>query len=302
MLFHEIYGCYYESVAKIIDQAIKGTLDEQIMHKIIQDTAFSESFLTIEPALKNHQWPLIYDDMHTPIKHTPNMPFTLIEKRWLKAILLDPRIRLFDVKVDGLDDVIPLYQMDDIVYFDQYHDHDDYFDPTYIKNFKIILKALHNQSSLSIYYVTGKGKRANIHGMPLQLEYSQKDDKFRLIMAYRHKKCTINISRMLEVKIKEAFHYPTDIKENEKKYFVMELIDERNALERVMLHFAHFEKEAKRLDENHYQIKVFYDGEDESELLIRILSFGPFVKVIEPDHFIKQIKNRLLAQKALSIK
>ena len=29
MLFHEIYGCYYESVARIIDQAIKGTLNEE---------------------------------------------------------------------------------------------------------------------------------------------------------------------------------------------------------------------------------------------------------------------------------
>lgn len=302
MLFHEIYGCYYESVARIIDQAIKGTLNEKIMHSIIQETAFSESFLTIEPALKNHQWPLLCDDMHTPVKHPSTMPLTLIEKRWLKAILLDPRIQLFDVSIKGLDDIMPLYQMDDIVYFDQYHDHDDYFDPAYIKNFKTIRKALHDQSSVSVYFVTGKGKRANIHGMPLQLEYSQKDDKFRLIIAYHHKKYTINISRILEVEIKEAFHYPKDVRTEEKKYFVMELVDGRNALERVMLHFAHFEKEAKRLDENHYQVKVFYDGEDESELLIRVLSFGPFVKVIEPNHFINQIKRRLLSQKALSIK
>mgnify|MGYP000494316101 CR=1 FL=1 len=99
MLFHEIYGCYYESVARIIDQAIKGTLNEKIMHSIIQETAFSESFLTIEPALKNHQWPLLCDDMHTPVKHPSTMPLTLIEKRWLKAILLDPRIQLFDVSI-----------------------------------------------------------------------------------------------------------------------------------------------------------------------------------------------------------
>ena len=277
MLFHEIYGCYYESVARIIDQAIKGTLNEKIMHSIIQETAFSESFLTIEPALKNHQWPLLCDDMHTPVKHPSTMPLTLIEKRWLKAILLDPRIQLFDVSIKGLDDIMPLYQMDDIVYFDQYHDHDDYFDPAYIKNFKTIRKALHDQSSVSVYFVTGKGKRANIHGMPLQLEYSQKDDKFRLIIAYHHKKYTINISRILEVEIKEAFHYPKDVRTEEKKYFVMELVDERNALERVMLHFAHFEKEAKRLDENHYQVKVFYDGEDESELLIRRFIFWSYL-------------------------
>lgn len=43
----------------------------------------------------------------------------------------------------------------------------------------------------------------------------------------------------------------------EKKYFVMELVDGRNALERVMLHFAHFEKEAKRLDETIIKSKCF---------------------------------------------
>jgi predicted DNA-binding transcriptional regulator YafY len=76
----------------------------------------------------------------------------------------------------------------------------------------------------------------------------------------------------------------------------MELWDERNALERAMLHFSHLEKETVRLDGNKYQIKLRYDREDETELLIRVLSFGPMLKVISPDSFIENLKERLQKQ------
>lgn len=78
---------------------------------------------------------------------------------------------------------------------------------------------------------------------------------------------------------------------------VLELTDRRNALERVLLHFAHFEKQAEKLEEDRYRITIFYEKEDETELVIRILSFGPMVKVTSPQHFVDLIKQRLLAQK-----
>ena len=65
-----------------------------------------------------------------------------------------------------------------------------------------------------------------------------------------------------------------------------------------MMHFAHFEKEAERLSDNHYRIKIHYNREDETELVIRVLSFGPLIKVIEPESFINLIKERLILQKS----
>ena len=69
-----------------------------------------------------------------------------------------------------------------------------------------------------------------------------------------------------------------------------------------MLHFAHFKKEAERLSEHKYRIKIYYERDDETELLIRVLSFGPFVKVTEPEHFVGLIKKRLLMQKSCDLK
>ena len=77
----------------------------------------------------------------------------------------------------------------------------------------------------------------------------------------------------------------------------MEITDRRNALERVMLHFAHFEKRAERLNDNHYILRIKYYENDETEVVIRVLSFGPCVRVIEPENFIELIKKRLISQK-----
>ena len=36
MLFHEIYGCYYNAVAEILRQAVDGELTEKSMQEIIE--------------------------------------------------------------------------------------------------------------------------------------------------------------------------------------------------------------------------------------------------------------------------
>ena len=77
------------------------------------------------------------------------------------------------------------------------------------------------------------------------------------------------------------------------------LADQRNALERVMLHFSDCRKETRRTGERAYQVKLWYDPQDETEILIRILSFGPMIKVTEPDSFIGLIRERLNRQKNL---
>ena len=67
-------------------------------------------------------------------------------------------------------------------------------------------------------------------------------------------------------------------------------------MERALLHFAHFEKEAERIDEKRYRVTVRYDKDDETELVIRVLSFGPMIKVTGPPHFENLIKERLMKQ------
>jgi predicted DNA-binding transcriptional regulator YafY len=66
-----------------------------------------------------------------------------------------------------------------------------------------------------------------------------------------------------------------------------------------MLHFANYEKTTAQTEAKRYKMELTYYRDDETEVLIRILSFGPLVKVISPESFIDQIKERLKRQKNL---
>ena len=148
MLFNEVYGAYYNAVAAILSEAVKGEVTDKRIYEIVRDKAFSESVLTIPAALKDGAWPLIAKDGSTPIKHEPKMPLTELQRRWLKALLSDPRIKLFVIDETGLEDVEPLYKPDVFVYFDRYSDGDDFDDPRYIENFRTILTALREKRQM----------------------------------------------------------------------------------------------------------------------------------------------------------
>lgn len=295
MLFSEIYGSYYQAVAKILSQAVEGTLDGKTLRQIVQDTAFAESPLTIPDALSSGQWPLLNPDYSTPLYQEPAMPLTMLQKRWMKAILLDSRVQLFQPDETGLEGIEPLFRPEWLVYFDRYTDGDDYENPDYIRNFRTILAALREKKQLRVLFLDGKGNRHHTVVSPQYLEYSEKDDRFRMA-AEGFRPWVINLSRIKECEILEVQLCTTHQVFRHTQRLTMELTDERGALERVLLHFSHLEKETKRLDETHYQITLHYDKNDETEMLIRILSFGAVVRVTAPESFREKIRQRLAMQ------
>ena len=105
MLFSEVYGTYYNVLAAVLEKAVEGNLTRQGMLDIVREKGFEESILTIPDALESQTWPLITADYSTPLENVPTMPLTTLQKRWLKALLNDPRIRLFDPPIEGLEDV-----------------------------------------------------------------------------------------------------------------------------------------------------------------------------------------------------
>ena len=94
MLFSELYGAYYNTVACIINKAISHPIKSTQIEEIIKEYAFSDSSLEISQAIRKQNWKVLRSDGTTPIKNAPTMPLTILEKRWLKAIKNDPRIRM----------------------------------------------------------------------------------------------------------------------------------------------------------------------------------------------------------------
>ena len=303
MIFSELYSAYYKTIALIIKAAIDHPLDKNEIRKIVEENAFQESLLYVEPAILDERWQLITSDGKTPIKNVPRQPLTLLEKRWIKAVMLDPRVRLFTDEVLDFPDVEPLFTPEDYLIFDKYNDGDDFSNEDYIRNFRTILNAIKNDAPLTIDTENRYEKIFSKIVIPKHLEYSEKDDKFRLYAAGKGQGEIINLGRIKKCERFEGGIDKRKFKENRqnKSQVVFLLYDTRNALERVLLHFAHFEKQAEKLDENLYKITIIYNKEDETELEIRLLSYGPMIKVIEPESFVELIKSRLRKQKSCGI-
>lgn len=297
VIFSELYSVYYNTVARIIEAASRPNSTERDLHRCVMEEAFSESVLTILPALKSGKWPLLHEDLSPALFHKPTMPLTNLEKRWLKAISEDPRIKLFDVEFPDLGDIEPLFTGKDYKIYDQCSDGDPYSDETYIRNFRLIFSAIINNHPVQIVMINRKGKEARIRFFPKGFEYSLKDDKIRVIAdgcRYRQ----FNLGRIVKCDYYEGNGpWTQKPKEEPQKDLTLLITDERNALERAMLHFAHFEKQAERMDDDKYILHMKYYGSDETEIVIRVLSFGPCVKVLEPESFVNLIRERLISQK-----
>ena len=301
LIFSELYSAHYNTVAAILTKALEPNVTEKDLQNEVLKNAFSESVLTILPSLKDGKWPLLNEDFSSILKSKPTMPLTILQKRWLKAISIDSRIKLFGIEFPDLDDVEPLFTTDDYKIYDKYLDGDNFDDEDYINNFKLIYSAIKENKPVKVTMINRKGKEIWVRFYPKGLEYSIKDDKFR-VLADGCKFKQFNLGR-----IKTCKYYTGDGPWNEKPYedeikeVTLTITNKRNALERAMLHFAHFEKRAEKIDDIHYTLHLKYYGNDETELVIRILSFGPFVKVTEPQHFVNLIKERLISQKSCEL-
>ncbi len=67
-----------------------------------------------------------------------------------------------------------------------------------------------------------------------------------------------------------------------------------------MLEFAAYEKHTVRdIEAREYTVELWYDHQDETELLIRLLSFGPVIEILNPPHLREQAKLRIEKQAKL---
>ena len=301
MIFNEIYSAYYNAVAKIISAIIAGNADEKSLDKIVEENAFGESMFSILPSLKSEKWQLVNKDFSTPLKYIPTMPLTLMQKQWLKAISLDPRIKLFGVKFEGLDEVEPLFTPDDYYIYDKYGDGDPYEDEKYIEHFKTVLTAMKTKQNIKIEMLNRKGNAVYSRCVPERIEYSEKDDKFRLVTSGCRFIRTVNMARITRCRI---YNGDTVIEaappETDCETITLKVSEERNTLERSLMHFAHFEKRAEKID-GHYLLHIKFQRDDEPEIVIRVLSFGPTVEVLASEKFKQLIINKLKSQKSCEL-
>lgn len=261
------------------------------------------------------------------LSNISDFPLSTIEKMWLKSLFTDSRIKLFlkdRVNLPDLDIDEPFFDWDDFVLFDQYSDGDSFNDEHYIEMFQEVLQGVNKQVRLEIKYKKpnnnisfkpdGSFELASDHEIgtvcvdPDYIEYSERDNKFRLIGENpKYGRVIVNISSILGCKAVER--QDTTCRDSKwncsndslKREAIFELIDNNNVLERFLMSFSHYEKEAEFLKKDkRYRVKITYDETDETDLVIRVLSFGPHVRTIGPEYFIELIRERLRQQRSIA--
>ena len=309
-------------VRHILDEAWQSPITRQDMEHICRAYGFQESALSIIPKLTDGTWALLEEqDIHaftSRLGHgVPAVPLTNLQKAWLKSLTQDHRFQLFftDRQLELLDrewEGLPfLYREDDFYCYDRYRDGDSYGSLAYRKHFQAILKAIREERIILVAY---EGKHGRIHAFeaaPYQLQYSSKDDKFRLCCLQFHRNTfsrgtILNLARIKDCRVTEK-PCPADLEyrcfktcSEGSEPVVLEISGERNSLERCMLHFANYEKHTEYDGEKKCWIcSIHYDLADETELLIDILSFGPVVRVLGPSSFVRQIRKRVKRQHEL---
>lgn len=319
-LFDKIYNCYFQAVRKILEEASSSPVSRERMEEICRDTAFGESALTILPKLTKGSWSslLVSEDKKTYSSalssRSFSFPLTNLQKGWIKSLLSDKRIHLFfsweelELIRDSLQGIKPLFDPEDFYYYDRYADSDPYEDPGYISTFHKILAALMEKKVLLVSYGGKTGEPSVMEAAPCRIQYSSKDDKFRLLAVKRTKRgfttpYTLNISRILDCRLSpeslpEGFHPGKWVFSSPAREPVrIEINGERNSLERSMLHFANYEKHTEYDEERGvYLCSIYYDPKDETELLVELLSFGPVIRVLGPKSMVDQMRRRVSLQ------
>ena len=316
-LFSEIYTCYYQIVKSILQHPAALTLEE--LRTSISGMGYEESLLYLIPKLTSGEWNLLEhkDDIFlSKLSENFYVPLTNLQKSYIRTIVQDERIQLFldEDKCNYLRQLLCdaqiLWQPEDFYYYDRFTNGDDYSNPDYRQNFRTLLTAIHNHQYVDIAYESRTNHRLHHHYLPCRLEYSIKNDKFRLLGTLRSDKQhhieILNLDRMKNVTLmsEQADSIP-DINESIRSSYYKEPVrllihTDRNALERTMLQFANYEKNTTKIDDNTYECLIYYNQKMETELLIEVLSFGPLIEVLGNERFLSQIKQRLKKQKRLS--
>lgn len=320
-MFQDYYSRYFKIIDTLLQKAhSQGELPLKEIQSIIERLGFQETSLMLFPQLKNvhdsKSYPLFKTEdgkvFKSRLNHTPTRPLSAIERQWLKTVIADPKASLFmeETLIEKLQQLTQedpnLYNPTDFIWHGTVSNADPWEDQSYRNTFKKLLQAIQENKVVLIHYNGAKGTQLSTYFIPRKLEYSPKYSKFR-VLAFRmrksggHRMQRLNLARIESVELTdqtlENAHMNHAISKLPTEILELEISNFRNGIERAFYQFSIYERSSTYDEEtNTCRMKISYLPANESELMIQVLSFGPIIKVIAPEHFKQALMARLEKQ------
>jgi RNA-splicing ligase RtcB len=323
-LFDEVKNRYFHIVFRVLNECKDGLSKKDII-KIIDEEEFQEKvigkdFQTFEGLLLNEYEEnenynlieekngLLYPSIEADKKVSVPVRFTNIEKAWLKNLLEEPSLSIIlsNDTIDKLKEALKNFQCPNtsqliettdksiLPEFKQYED-----------NFRILLKSIMEEKSIRYCNTDRNGNEyCGMRALPLRLEYSLKDRRFRVSMysLEDNRPIMANVFTMSSIEIEEnkSLTISRDeaiklLRENRysKEPIILEVTDKRAAMERCFMSFSGMERFSRCIEQGRYEIKLFYYTFEEEEVIRKILALGPYVKVISPQRVAAELIKRI---------
>lgn len=248
------------------------------------------------------------------------VPLSTIELRWLKTVIQDAenKIRLFmsDSEIAVLDEILEQYAptlsplpMDKVKFYDRFH-----FPMQVIKRtipvLGTLLKCIYDQRTARIKYHTMRNQVKFGEFRPIVLEFSKRNNRFQGFFQEcgSNRIYTMNVSRIETADETEtSFDYTSAeqallaAKKDNATSVTVEFYDVRNIADRILTEFSPWKKCcAYDVETKLYKLTIFYQTQDEIDLIVRLLGYGSNLRFIDKEHPIyKEILLRMNRQMEL---
>lgn len=326
-LFDEVKNRYFHIVFRALNECAYGLPKEDII-KIIEEEEFQEravgrGFQSFQGLLLNQyeahdnynllreEHKLFYPVVKSYEKSIIPVRFTNMEKAWIKALVEEPSAAMIlsketliklkealkDVDSPINSEIIEVTNkstLPEILDLEQYEN-----------NFRTILKAISEEKAISYCNIDRLGNEyCGMLSLPVRLEYSLKDSRFRVSMycLKNHRTIMANVFTMSNIEIAEANRSAITREEAlkqlhknrySKEPILLEVTDKKSAMERCFMSFSELERSPRCLEKDKYEIKLYYYTFEEEDIIRKILALGPYVKVLSPRRIVDEVIRRI---------
>ena len=270
-----------------------------------------DAFIASSKKRKSGTFFIEYEDVSVPVFSFKSnskfdsmwdfIPLTNVEIQWIQNIICHPLAKCFltSNELKRIKYSLPktnLFNINRTVLYDQFLDMEGFYaefeSGTIVRT---ILQAIREKRTLDIQYQDQYKESSSSICYPSHIEYSKRDNIFRLRGISSNTIKTFNIERIQNISITDNYFDHDSISNEIRKYDTdvtrsinVSFGEFKNIPDRILTEFSCFRKNCVKMENDRYCMTLFYSEDDAKEILIRLLSYGPNINIDEDSGTVKK--------------